>query len=673
MKRYLLFAICALSFGLLAHADNLSDGELGFKYDSITPNMIGQATNDHLFVEKGVSFFSGDTQLVWFYLDDDEIYQNSTVQALTPMPYNANGDRYNEITYNSFQCDIYLPEGISITTEEDEDGDEISFMGGDRMPRTAFINWASRGTKVIDGKTYNVFSIVCYNASAYGTHFSSRTARLYEQNGALKKEHSLFALYLRNDNQSEDVSRMPQDLIIANQIFNIYESVDAAWDANQSTFFYGTGGNNETQVFMKYDRTGMYGSLGYDRNYFFLPENTDVLQGNTVNLRMTLQNEDDVCGFQTELQLPEGFTIPVEGEQYQVELSERKVSDHTLEVQKMENGIYRITSQSPSHTAYSGTAGTLLYVTLQAPANVDSTYTLHLNNTVLTGTDGQPIYVNDNTGTVTVYPYHLGDVNNNGYYTVGDVVVTTLYAMRYNPSPFYFMAADMDHNGVIDMLDLLKISDTVLEDKTTIPESYGQESSDQLYIKDLMLTPGSTITVNVNLDNRQEYTAFQTDITLSEGLSIRNAGQYPAFNLNDRATGLHIIKNYQHASGHTRVIAFALDDNPNFNGSEGPLFSFDIVADNDFTGPGTITLSRTLFSTAAGDEFSLADTVCTVKKSLRGDVNGDGVVNVADINVVVNIILGGKVSPEIAKRADVNNDGMITISDINLLISIILS
>ena len=64
---------------------------------------------------------------------------------------------------------------------------------------------------------------------------------------------------------------------------------------------------------------------------------------------------------------------------------------------------------------------------------------------------------------------------------------------------------------------------------------------------------------------------------------------------------------------------------------------------------------------------------CSLKRALRGDVNGDGVVNVADINVIVNIILGGHVSPEIMKRADVNNDGVVNVSDINIVISLILA
>ncbi len=54
--------------------------------------------------------------------------------------------------------------------------------------------------------------------------------------------------------------------------------------------------------------------------------------------------------------------------------------------------------------------------------------------------------------------------------------------------------------------------------------------------------------------------------------------------------------------------------------------------------------------------------------NIIGDVNGDGVVTISDINVVVNKVLNGDWDP----ACDVNNDGTISISDINLLVNIIL-
>ena len=54
---------------------------------------------------------------------------------------------------------------------------------------------------------------------------------------------------------------------------------------------------------------------------------------------------------------------------------------------------------------------------------------------------------------------------------------------------------------------------------------------------------------------------------------------------------------------------------------------------------------------------------------LTGDVNNDGEVNIADVNAVIDMILGGAPSP----TGDVNGDGEVNIADVNTLIDIILS
>ena len=54
---------------------------------------------------------------------------------------------------------------------------------------------------------------------------------------------------------------------------------------------------------------------------------------------------------------------------------------------------------------------------------------------------------------------------------------------------------------------------------------------------------------------------------------------------------------------------------------------------------------------------------------LVGDVNGDGEVNIADVNSLINIILSGDNDP----AGDVDKDGEIGIGDVNRVIAIILS
>ena len=56
-----------------------------------------------------------------------------------------------------------------------------------------------------------------------------------------------------------------------------------------------------------------------------------------------------------------------------------------------------------------------------------------------------------------------------------------------------------------------------------------------------------------------------------------------------------------------------------------------------------------------------------------GDVNGDYEINIADINALISIILGGSADSDTIKRADYNDDGEINIADINAIIDLILT
>ena len=51
-----------------------------------------------------------------------------------------------------------------------------------------------------------------------------------------------------------------------------------------------------------------------------------------------------------------------------------------------------------------------------------------------------------------------------------------------------------------------------------------------------------------------------------------------------------------------------------------------------------------------------------------GDVNGDGEINIADVNAIIDMVINGIVNP----KADVNGDGEINIADVNAIIDLIL-
>ena len=274
IKNLLLIAAAA-SLSVSAFADDLTTGEYAVLADG-TPAMVGQATTDHLFVrgdhndmgamqtyDNTVTFKGGSPQTVMLWLNDDAIYENAKVQALPPTLIKDGGTPYNEITYNSFQCDLYLPMSVQMIKTENEDGDEIMFIQGDRMPNSAEFTFGEKEeTKVIDGITYRVYTLICSNKQNNGTHFSAKNATRYTNNGALKKDDAaLIGIFLQNNNQNEVEGRLA-DMILANQEFGLREpfTVEPKWEPNDYRFIYGTGGNNETQRYQLYNRVALFGS-----------------------------------------------------------------------------------------------------------------------------------------------------------------------------------------------------------------------------------------------------------------------------------------------------------------------------------------------------------------------------------------------------------------------------
>jgi hypothetical protein len=56
-----------------------------------------------------------------------------------------------------------------------------------------------------------------------------------------------------------------------------------------------------------------------------------------------------------------------------------------------------------------------------------------------------------------------------------------------------------------------------------------------------------------------------------------------------------------------------------------------------------------------------------------GDLNQDGLVDIIDLQLCVNVVLGTEVTPAIVSRADLNADGAVNILDVQSLVNAILA
>ena len=199
---------------------------------------------------------------------------------------------------------------------------------------------------------------------------------------------------------------------------------------------------------------------------------------------------------------------------------------------------------------------------------------------------------------------------------------------------------------------------------------------DRLFIENFNIEPGQTLQVPVLLTNDTAYSGLQTDLYLPAGLSLDQEDNRFVIDLTSRKDGSHTVASNRLANGAIRIYVTSVSAKE-FSGNSGAVLTLRLTAASSFVGQGVIELKNTVCAEAIGTRHQLDDEVCQVNPDepiyLPGDVNGDGEVNVADINVVTDIVLGGTVDSATRMRADVNRDGEINVADINMITDIILS
>ena len=117
---------------------------------------------------------------------------------------------------------------------------------------------------------------------------------------------------------------------------------------------------------------------GFGENYFQMPDFT-TLHGDTLVIPVSMENTDEITAFQTDLYLPEGFELVEDGNDYLVELSNRKGRDHVIMANEMPDGAIRVLSYSPTLKTFSGNDGELFYLTVKVPEDADGNYTVNTN------------------------------------------------------------------------------------------------------------------------------------------------------------------------------------------------------------------------------------------------------------------------------------------------------
>ena len=310
-------------------------------------------------------------------------------------------------------------------------------------------------------------------------------------------------------------------------------------------------------------------------NHFDIADVT-AFHGETIVIPVALVNDQSMLAFQTDVFLPEGFTIATdEDDEYLITPSDRLTDSHVIMTEAVSNGSVRIVCYTPDAQPIIGNSGDVLfYITVNVPENAAGEYSIILDNSRLTTAEYTEMRIPVEEGIINVETYIPGDVNCSGSVNVTDIVVTAQYILEMNPDPFDFDAADMNGDGDITVTDIMIIARLILYPNSVNAPMYAPELSangDFMSGDGISLRPGETRSVSIALDNMIDYSAFQLDLDLPAGLTASN------FNLTNRAAS-HALDVNTLSNGKTRALCYSPAISA-ISGHEGALLTFDVTAE----------------------------------------------------------------------------------------------
>lgn len=189
---------------------------------------------------------------------------------------------------------------------------------------------------------------------------------------------------------------------------------------------------------------------------------------------------------------------------------------------------------------------------------------------------------------------------------------------------------------------------------------------------------GKSLTLSLKMNNTQEITGFQCDIYLPEGVSFaKNAdGEYDVALNTTRTTAsrTNIFDAALQNDGALRILASSTKSAV-FNGNSGEVVTIVVnVAENLPDGEYPLVIRNTELSDKYGTSYSvpIMRSTLNVMSYIIGDVNADLKVNVADITVIANHILGLATPTFVRGAADLNEDTKVNVADITCLSNLIL-
>lgn len=123
------------------------------------------------------------------------------------------------------------------------------------------------------------------------------------------------------------------------------------------------------------------------------------------------------------------------------------------------------------------------------------------------------------TASVVVKDYLYGDADDNGLISLADVNSVIAYILEKEPEPFSFVKADISLDGRISVADVTMITDLLLQAPAGVAEQFPQSDAK---VTATVMRDESGCWLTLGLNSQQSVNAFQADLKLPEGLTVKD-------------------------------------------------------------------------------------------------------------------------------------------------------
>ena len=198
-------------------------------------------------------------------------------------------------------------------------------------------------------------------------------------------------------------------------------------------------------------------------NRLYLPDFV-ISPGETMQVALIMENDEQVTAIQTDLILPEGLTIVQEDDEYLFDLTNRAASDHTIISKLRQDGAIRMVSFSIGVKPYKGNDGAVVVINLKAADDFVGPATIELKNSIIADLEGQEFFLaGDSCEVQLLEQQRLGDVNGDGRVNITDVTSLINYLLAGCQTSFHIENAQMNGDGLININDVTSLINLLLQ------------------------------------------------------------------------------------------------------------------------------------------------------------------------------------------------------------------